>query len=45
MHGCYNSSIKKKYVLHDSLLDYNIYQTRDIQKFGTYLSVIYQLII
>ena len=31
MDGCYNSSVRKKYVWHDSLLDFNVYHTRDIE--------------
>ena len=44
MRGYNNSSIRKrKYVSYVSLLDYNIYHTRDIEYFGTYVSVKYQL--
>ena len=43
MYGYYNSSITEKYVSYKSLLDYNVYQTRDTEKFGTYMLVKYQL--
>ena len=43
MHGYYNSLIRKKYVSYGSLLDCNVYHTRDIENFGTYVSVKYQL--
>lgn len=43
MHGCYNSSTAKIYVSYDILLDDNVYHTRDIEIFGIYVSVNYQL--
>ena len=43
MYGYYNSSITEKYVSYKSLLDYNVYQTRYTEKFGTCTLVKYQL--
>ena len=33
MHNYYNSSIRKKYISFEGLLDCNIYHTRDIENF------------
>ena len=43
MYGYYNSLITEKYVSYKSLLDNNVYQTIDTEKFGTYMLVKYQL--
>ena len=43
MHGYYNSSVRKKYISYDNFLGYNIYYARNIENFGSYVSVKYQL--
>ena len=43
MHGYHNASIRKQYLSYDSLLDYHVYHTRDIEKFANYVSVKYHL--
>ena len=43
MHSYYKLSVRKKIVSFESLLDYNVYQTTDIENFGTYVLVKYRL--
>ena len=43
MHGCCDSSIRKKYVAYESLWDYHVYHTRDIENLGIYVLVKYHL--
>lgn len=37
------SQLEKKIVLFESLLDYNVYHTTDIENFGTYVLIKYRL--
>ena len=37
--------LEKKYVSYKTLLDSNVFHIRDIENFGTYMSVKYQLMI
>ena len=37
--------LEKKYVSYETLLDSNVFHIRDIENFGTYMSVKYQLMI
>ena len=43
MHSYYSSSFRKRYVSYENLLDYNVYHIKDIENFGSYVLLKYQL--